>query len=188
MKSGVIENEIELMQALRLGQEEVFQLLFNKLFASLCFYSLKITNDQVASEDIAEESLIKIWERRQTFFQYNVMKSYLYTTVKNSSINWSKQRKYQAGVRKQILYVSQDSEEQIITNIIKSEVIGQVKIFIKTMEPNTQNILHLIFFEGKKIREIALILGLSEGTVKVHKAKALSLLRKHILFFTTLFL
>src|SRR5450631_2461652 len=90
MRKQELQNESELMQGFRSGSEKCFEEVFNLYFHSLCFYSLKITKDQAAAEDITEESFVKIWQRKEMFTQINVLKSYLYKIVRNASLDWIK--------------------------------------------------------------------------------------------------
>jgi RNA polymerase sigma factor (sigma-70 family) len=93
-----------------------------------------------------------------------------------------KQQTYHHVVEKDILHRSPESEAYILENIIKAEVFGQLTKAIKTLPPLTQKILELIYFEGKKIREVAAQLDVAQVTVKKKKANALLELKKQISF------
>src|SRR4051812_34021045 len=89
---NVVNNDNRLsVDAFRAGLEKGFVAAYNQFFPALCLYALRMTDDQAAAEDIVEEAFIKTWQRREGFFHIQVLKSYLYTSVKNASINWLKQ-------------------------------------------------------------------------------------------------
>src|SRR3954469_8578611 len=82
------------VQAFQRGEEKGFTYFFNELYPALLYFAFRIIDDKPAAKDIVEESFIKIWERHTTFTHNKVIKSWLYTTVRNACIDW--QRKQQS--------------------------------------------------------------------------------------------
>jgi RNA polymerase sigma-70 factor (ECF subfamily) len=181
MRKQKTHSDTELMEGLRLGQEDCFTKLFNLYYHALCFYSLKITKDQAAAEDIAEESFIRIWERKHLFFEINVLKSYLYTTVRNASLNWVKKNQH-------VYPLSQNMDNTIseehasFKHIVGSEVYNKLSSALEQLSPQGRQIIKMIFFEGKNTRCVAEELGVSQSTVKTQKARSILKLKKGLSF------
>jgi RNA polymerase sigma-70 factor (family 1) len=178
MSEGFKYTENQLLTAFRAGQESGFTALFNDLYPALCFYALRYTNDQAAAEDISAESLVKIWERKATFYQFNVLKSYLYTTVRNAAINWSKQSRRRRINETTILANSDHYHEPIVEYIIRAETFRQVYAILDSLPTGCGRILKMIFVDGKSTHEIAKELDISLSTVKSQKIRGLKLMRK----------
>jgi len=181
-------NEFELMRGFRHGKEANFDIVFRELYPALCFFAFKIMNNRAAAEDIAQESFIKIWERRDTFQKWNVLKSYLYTTVKNASINWSKKINFQENVKKEMVRGDISEERYLFESLVAAEVMRELTTAMEKLSPQTKEVVKLIYYEGRKIKEVAAILGISASTVKTLKARALVKLKGNIGFIILYFL
>lgn len=167
----------ELMEGFRAGQQKCFTEVFNLLYAPLCFYALKILDGQAVAEDIVEESLIKIWERREMFFEMNVLRSYLYTTVRNGSYDWIRNNKKLVSLEENDEHLEIEDKNNFFKQLITAEVYGNLSAALKQLSPQGRKIIEMIFFEGKNMRVTAEALGLSESTVKKHKYRSLTKLK-----------
>jgi RNA polymerase sigma-70 factor (ECF subfamily) len=178
MRKQVIHNDVELMAGFRLGHEQSFTEVFDLLYHALCFYSLRITKDQGTAEDITEESFVKVWERRQNFQHYPVLKSFLYTTVRNASINWQKKSRQQEKRIKELHSFSESSEHTKLDNIVAAETLRELYAALSSLPPQCRKIITMLFIEGKKPGQVAEALELSVANVSTQKKRGLLLLRK----------
>lgn len=153
------------------------KVLFDEFYDRLVYYSVQMLKDQAAAEDIAQESFIKYWAQRGEISEdTRAIKNYLYSTVKNLSLNHIRHGKVVN------LYVSKhqttEAEERpFIDALITAEVIAEVQAAIKSLPENYRIVSYLGFLEGKKNQEVADELGISINTVKKQKQRALQLLR-----------
>src|SRR5688572_8982050 len=76
--------------ALNKGDEHAFSNAFLAYYSALCFFSKGITGDSEAAEDIVEDLFLKLWKRREQFESEQHLKSFLYRSVKNASLNFLK--------------------------------------------------------------------------------------------------
>jgi RNA polymerase sigma-70 factor (family 1) len=181
-------SEQQLMDNFRQGDEMSLTLLFHEFYPALCLFALRITDDQSAAEDIAEGAFLKIWERRDSFFHIKVLRSYLYTSVKNASINYRLQR------QRRIVHEGQNgigidiSESTVEENIIRAETFREIYTALEKLPPQCRKIISMIFRDGKNSREVAEELNLAVGTVKTQKARGLTLLKRYLLTNKIIFL
>ena len=179
MRKKDIRSENEIMESFRLGEEKSFSEVFKKLFPKLTYYAFRIIKDQLASEDIAEDAFIKIWDRRELFFQFDVLKSYMYTIVRNASLTWlKKNKKIQLHCIEDTIEISSPDKNRMEA-IIEVEVFHEMHAFLERLPSQSKKIVKMIFLDGKKAREVADELGLSLSTVKNQKANALNKLKKY---------
>lgn len=179
-------NEEALLRAFREGQEKSFAEVFKTLYPALCFYALRIIGDQSASEDIAGESFIKIWSRREQFHQFNILKSYLYSTTRNASLNWLKHSQRQQLSEKEAAAGGPDSEKYVLEDIVRAELLREIYTALDNLPPQCRKIMAMLYIEGKNTGQIAKELQLAVGTVKTQKARGVMLLRKRVLAFPIL--
>ena len=179
MRKKEILSEIEMMEGFRMGEERAFSEVFRALFPSLTYYAFRITKNQLTSEDIAEDAFIKIWDRRESFYQFDVLKSYVYTIVRNASFTWLRKNKtVQLDFIEDTTDVSSRDKNRMEA-IIEVEVFHELHVFLERLPRQSKKIIKMIFLDGKKAREVAEELGLSLSTVKNQKANALNKLKKY---------
>ena len=175
-------SENELLERFRKGQRAAFAEVFDLLYASVCYYSLKIIRDQATAEDIAEDSFFKIWEKRTLFVDLRQLKSYLYITARNASLDW-------LNSSRQIQPITDSTESNLSTventafnNMVGAEILHQLSAAMQKLPPQGRQVITMLFLEGKKTKEVAAELGVSQSTVKTQKGRSLVKLRKHISF------
>ena len=168
------------MQGFQMGDKKSFELIFQIFYPALCLYALKITGDQFSAEDIAEESFVKIWQRHANFSHIKVLKSYLYTTVRNASINWSKQNKKQQQFFNKEYSDYKKPIQTKLENLIEVETFRELYCAIENLSPQCKKIITMLFIEGKRTKQVAKELQLSHSHVSTQRKRGLVLLRKII--------
>lgn len=164
----------------REGTEKAFSQVFRALYPAVCYYALRITNDQTAAEDIAGEAFLKLWDRREQFHHFNVLKSYLYTTTRNASINWLNVSKRQHKSESEAASLNRDDQNYVLHDIIRAETLLQVYTALDRLPPQCRKIMTMLYIEGKNVRQVAEELGLGIGTIKTQKARGLTILREQL--------
>lgn len=151
--------------------------LFNEYYDRLVYFSLQFVKDQDQAQDIVQDAFIKYWQEREFVLSDQIaIKNYLYSTVRNASLNAIRHSKVvDAYVRQQ--GTDEPEELSVMDAIISSEVIAEIHIAIAALPESYRQISVMSYLEGKKNQEIADELGLSINTVKKQKYRALELLR-----------
>ena len=154
--------------------------LFQKYYARLVYFACQLTTDRSGAEDIAQEAFIKYWNLKDEISgDEAAIKSFLYTSVKNTCLNTIRHLKvvdsYAAQAEK-----SEVEEETAIHAIIKAEVLGELHQAISSLPESCQKVSRMGFLEGMKNHEIAQELGVSINTVKTQKKRGLELLRRRL--------
>ncbi|MFA9389984.1 MAG: RNA polymerase sigma-70 factor [Prolixibacteraceae bacterium] len=141
-----------------------FKALFEKFYPELCRYAFYLTNDKSIAEDLVQELFISLWEKRDSL-QIESVKSYLYTAVKNRSLNFLQsyyKKNIQFGITGKDDSVSNSTKEEVEYN----ELTLLLKEAVKTLPPKCYSVFFLKRFEYLSTKEIAGKLHLSEKTVE----------------------
>jgi RNA polymerase sigma-70 factor (ECF subfamily) len=124
----------EYVVAFQHGEEAGFNYFFTSLYPALVYYAGRILGDRPAAEDIVEESFIKIWERHTTFTHPNVIKSWLYTTVRNACLSRLQQEQRNSAKRDALENEYKGRyENSVLHEIIRAEVISEVHAHIESL-------------------------------------------------------
>ncbi|WP_198174724.1 RNA polymerase sigma-70 factor [Spirosoma arboris] len=152
--------------------------LFAEFYDRLVYFSLQLVRDQAQAQDIAQDAFIKYWQEREFILaNKGAVKNYLYTTVRNASLNIIRHSKVVDAYWQQQGTSEPEEELTIMEAIISSEVMAEIHSAIEALPENYRQISILSYLEGKKNQEIADELGMSINTVKKQKHRALELLR-----------
>ncbi|HEY0769383.1 MAG TPA: RNA polymerase sigma-70 factor, partial [Sphingobacteriaceae bacterium] len=157
--------------------DKVFEHLFKFYYSRLCYFSFQIVKDKVTAEDIVQESFIKYWVQREEIAAHDIaIRSFLYSTVRNASLNLVRHDKVVCR------YLDQQDpapieEFDIIHSIIRSEVLTEIHTALETLPESCKRISRMSYLEGMRNNEIAGKLGISVNTVKTQKQRGLQILR-----------
>ncbi len=163
-----------------LSKEEVFKQFFKGFYPRLVYFAFQILADKSKAEDIVQEAFIKFWDYKEEITMNPIaIKNFLYSTVKNSSLNIVRHEK--VAEKYKINFAPAEAEETtIINHIIQSEVLAEIHQAIQTLPESCQRISRMGYLEGMKNQEIAAALSISVNTVKTQKQRAMQLLRLHL--------
>ncbi|MBN2261918.1 MAG: RNA polymerase sigma-70 factor, partial [Prolixibacteraceae bacterium] len=82
-----------ILAGLQAGNEQVFESFFRNYYERLCNYANTILNDMDEAEEIVQNAFLAMWEKRESIDVHTSLKSYLYRSVYNSSLNHVKHLK-----------------------------------------------------------------------------------------------
>jgi RNA polymerase sigma-70 factor (family 1) len=159
------------------GDPRALQVIFKQFYPPLCLFAERMLRDRPAAEDVAGETLVKLWHRHTDFENMQNVKAFLYITTRNACLNLLKQMQRETLSKKQLAYVTVDKEGFILNDIIRSEVLQEINREIENLPAQCRRIFKMSYFEGKKNQEIADLLSISVHTVKNQKARAIQLLK-----------
>jgi len=166
------------MTGFRNGNETSFTAIFKSLYPALRLFSSQIISDQGAAEEIAEEAFIKVWERREMFHRFNTLKAYLYSIVRNDSINWLKLENRRQASQAAASPGVHTAERLAWEILVQTELTRELYTAISLLPPQRQKVFRKLYEEGKSVKEVAGELNLSISAIKDHKRSGLIFLRK----------
>ena len=153
-----------------------FRILYDEKFNNLVIYSIGMGIPYDQAKDIVQECFIKLWENRE-----NVSNpvSYLFTSVRNSSLNYLKAEQKSKG---KVVAIDEVHHIKVDDSSIEAatEYYHKVEEAYKRLQELTgrcKEIFVMTYVEKMKIREVAEELDLSENTVKTYLKRAKDALR-----------
>lgn len=150
------------------------ELMYRQVYPGLVLYARRYFGSQgdLLIEDCVQNAIFHAWQRRGSFENIFMLKSFLYTSIKNEMI--SIRRKETAREH----YVSQLEQETAFRNsVIDHEARVMLYQAIQELPEKVRVVFEMSFIEGLKNAEIAGKLNLSDSSVKKYKARALAILR-----------
>jgi DNA-directed RNA polymerase specialized sigma24 family protein len=93
MDVAQIETGRDLISLIERGQSATFTRFYTSYFQKLILASDKYISDVHTAEEIVQDIFLKIWEFPENLAEVKSVKSYLYRSVINASINFTNRQK-----------------------------------------------------------------------------------------------
>ncbi len=161
-----------------------FEELFRSYFPPLMAFAKKILTDEDDAREVVQQVFISIWEKRKDIDLSVSLKSYLFTSVHNRSLNVIRDRKKFSSAE-----LPDQAGEWDVSSVIESmELEEKIMEVVGSLPEKCREVFELNRFEGLKYSEIADRLHISVKTVENQMSKALKVLREKLLKYIGLLL
>ena len=167
-----------LWSRVKTGDNEAFEILFEKYYALLCLISKRYTHDIGHSKEVIQALFVNLWDHRNELTVKTSLKSYLYQCARFNSIRYI-QNDRKIGIRLDS-FPGQDTEGEFRDHIEYAELQEKIIRTIDALPEQCQKVFKLSRFEQLKQSEIADRLGISIKTVETHISKALKVLEEKL--------
>ena len=156
-----------------------FEELFKTYFKPLTSFAYKFVKDIDDAKSIVHDVFMKLWEKKEDIDLSKSVKSYLFTSVNNRSLNFI--RDHKKFVNEELVMDQQFEEHwETVDELSSVEIQQKVDATLKELSPKVREAFHLSRNEGLKYKEIAEKMGISVKTVETHISNALRELRKNL--------
>ena len=145
--------------------------------------AFRITLNQQDAEDVVQETLIKIWNRRDQWDEIESLEGWALTIARNMALDV---------LRKQDIHRTVSLDEPLSTNaqhlthnahtpyeqMMEKERIAMVRDLMNSLPEKQRTAMQLRDFEDKSYKEIAAIMQISEDQVKINIFRARQFIKK----------
>lgn len=160
------------------SDQRAFDDLFRTFYPVLVRFAMRYVSNKMAARDVVQESFMKLWQTRGRIDASRSLKSYLYTMVRNRSLNEIRDRSG-IDVNREKAHNQQRVEdpEEIKLDSKSGQLEERMKLWIDELPDRQKEAFSLSRFEGLDHDEIAEVMSVSPKTVNNHIVAALSTLR-----------
>jgi RNA polymerase sigma factor (sigma-70 family) len=151
---------IALIERCKKGERKAFQELYNLYVKAMFNISLRIVNDAGKAEEVIQDAFLKAFEKIDAYDKNYSFGVWLKRIVINRSLDVLRRKKINFVSLDEVDNYDEDEEEESIYDV---EVLIKC---ISELSDGYRAVLTLFVFEDYSHREIATLLGISEGTSK----------------------
>jgi RNA polymerase sigma factor (sigma-70 family) len=174
------KNDVLLWQAFKKGDGSAFEQLYKKYFKDLGRYGLRLNPDKDLVEDAIQDVFIDLWRRREFLSDVENVKLYLYRATRNQ---------FNRTIQKDIFEGSEDinnfldylgtlsSEQESIENESNQIRTRSIQNAMNNLSNRQAEAIHLRFYQGLSLDEIALIMKIQKQVVKNLLSKSYIILK-----------
>lgn len=134
--------------------------------------ALRITLNREEAEDIVQDTLIRIWNKRDDWEELGSLEAYSLTVCRNISLDRVRRASYSDASIEEHGIDRADTASGPMERMELKDRVQTVKKIVDSLPEKQRSCMQLRDFEGKPYREIAEILGLTEEQVKVNIFRA----------------
>lgn len=133
--------------------------------------ALRITQNSAEAEDIVQDTMIKVWDKRNEWQQLESVEAYCLTVCRNLAIDRSQLKATQNEELTEETQEKPDASSPY-EDLVHEERMQLVHRLFNQLPEKQRSIMQLRDIEGKSYKEIADILNLTEEQVKVNLFRA----------------
>jgi RNA polymerase sigma-70 factor (ECF subfamily) len=169
-------SEQELIDGCRKSSRSSQKALYDRYCRKMMVVCLRYSKTTAEAEDILQEAFVKVFQGIKNFRQESKLETWITRIMVNTALNFQRKKLY--------LFPMVDVEE---IDIPEDEVsisdinFTQLLEMIQSLPQGCQIVFNLFAIEGYNHKEIAELLGISEGTSKSQYSRARSLLQEKLL-------
>jgi RNA polymerase sigma-70 factor (ECF subfamily) len=165
----------DILSRIAMGNQQAFKKLYSYFYKRLFHFALSMVKIKEAAEEIIEDVFIRIWQQRTTLPAILNLKVYLYTAVKNTSLNYLSKKARESITEPfdhiHIEFSESASPEQLM---ITAEMFNRIRQSVEALPPRCKMVFKLIREDGLKYKEVSQILNISVNTIDAQMAIAVS--------------
>ena len=158
-----------LIDKARNGNEGAFKILVNKYYPRVYASLFSFTKSKEDSEDLAQQTFIKVWKQLDTFRGDSAFFTWVYRIAINLAKNFvvsSNYKKQRLNIPMESLNIDFSSFDDVEEVIIHNESMDKISNYINTLPESLKTAFTLRESEGKSYEEISVITDTPIGTVR----------------------
>ena len=185
--SGVETSDESLMARLAAGEQDALESLMERYQQDIFRFCLHYLKDAERAKDMAQETFIRVFTACGRFDPSRKFRPWILCIARNLCLNELKRKKtvpmdsleeYTASARVdpgRLMTTAEDSPAEFAMSGERRDLLDEA---LHTLKNEAREIIALRFFQRMSAREIAEIVGSTEGAVRTKLHRALNSLRK----------
>ena len=170
------DKEADIVTCLRKKDRSAFRYLYESYFSQMVFFAESYLYDEEEAKDLVQDLFFYIWDHSSSLPNVISLKNYLFTSLRNRCLNVLRDRKIQDKHQDKLFEAQLFSRTE---DVVLDEAVHQrLQEALNSLPEKCREILLLKVVEGKKNKEIAKQLNISEMTVKTQVQRAYRMLRE----------
>ncbi len=134
--------------------------------------ALRITLKHEEAEDVVQDTLMKVWNKRDDLDKVGSLEAYCLTICRNLSLDHLKRKDTHTESLEKTEVSPQDENLGPYEQMQQKDRVELVRRLVNGLPEKQRSCMQLRDFEGKTYKEIATILNISEDQVKVNIFRA----------------
>lgn len=169
-----LQSDNEIMALVQNGDVRKVGLLYERYKKDLFQYFYRMTNDGQKSEDLVQNTFMKVIRFNDKFQQNNQFNYWLFSIARNVWIDaYNKKDILKHASTEEALYAHSDAAPNPDTEMVTKEKHQMLHIALNRLTPNKKEAIVLSRFQGMKYKDIAQLMNTTETNIKTRVRRGL---------------
>lgn len=162
-----------LVEQLKAGNRDAFDALYAKYKNLAIHTTYLITRNLSDSEDITQETFVKIWLHVRELHNNNGFKAWMMQILVRTAYRVGRKNRKEIPDDEVVRRMDQSEEVSSLDRIIQLEEAEMISAAVSILPVKLKTVVVLYYYDSFTVKEIAGILRITEGTVKsrLHTAR-----------------
>jgi len=180
MKTELIDQAKQIVEELKEGSKEAFNVLFQTFGPKIHVFSLSYLKTEADADELLQEVFLKLWEIRASLDSSKNIKSFLFKICVNLIYDLMRHKNIEQAYRDYSHQNHPSLSENTWHEVIYNDMLNNLETLVTAMPEQRQRIFRLSKEEGLSNDEIAAQLNLSKRTIENQLYRAISFLKEKI--------
>ncbi len=168
------------IENIRMGDDESFEFLFKKYYFPLARFAWRYVNSKAIAEELVQELFTILWEKRKELNTDGSVRSYLYKSVRNLSLNHLKHQGIKNEYDRQWMEDKENPEIKFRDEYREQQIREAIAKAIEELPERSKMTYKLHRYDGLTYSEIAEVMDVSVKTVESQMTRTLKMLRESL--------
>jgi len=147
------------------GDQLAMRTLFGRHRVPLYRWLLRLVGDEALAEDLLSELFLDVWRQAASFEARSSVSTWLLAIARYKALS-ARRRRTDAELDDELaskLAHPADDPERVLQKKDRAEVLRRS---LTRLSPEHGEVIDLVYYHGKSVKEVAEIIGIAEATVK----------------------
>jgi len=173
-ESNLNINESDLIQGCIAGNRRMQEQLYQRFSSRMYAVCLRYAGNAEEAEDILQEGFIKIFKKLDSFRSEGSFEGWIRRIFVNTAIEHFRRKRYLQPVTEKEENTIEGKYLSVLDELAEQDILS----LVQDLSPGYRTVFNMYVVEGYTHKEIADLLGISEGTSKSQLSRAKVILQE----------
>jgi RNA polymerase sigma-70 factor (ECF subfamily) len=154
-----------LIKRIARGDQLAMRTLFGRHRVLLYRWLLRLVRDEALAEDLLSDVFLDVWRQAAAFEARSSVSTWLLAIARYKALS-ARRRRTDAELDEKVTSTVADTADDPEVALQKKTRAELLRHSVARLSPEHGEVIDLVYFHGKSIKEVAEIVGIAEATVK----------------------
>ena len=160
-----IDSDEVLIRRIAGGDQLAMQTLFVRHRVALYRWLLRLVGDEALAEDLLSDVFLDVWRQAAKFEARSSVSTWLLAIARYKTLS-ARRRRIDAELDEEVPVIIADPADNPELVLQKKNQTELVRHSLARLSPEHGEVIDLVYYHGKSVREVAEIVGVAAATVK----------------------
>ena len=154
-----------LIRRIASGDQLAMRTLFCRHRVALYRWLLRLVRDEALAEDLLSDVFLDVWRQAASFEARSSVSTWLLAIARYKALS-ARRRRLDAELDETIASTVADTADDPEVVLQKKDRSELLRHSLEQLSPEHGEVIDLVYYHGKSVKDVAEIIGISEATVK----------------------